>query len=196
MKTLLLATRNPGKISELKSMLSSSSFAIKTLIDYPDCEEIQETGKTFKENAELKARAIGEKYLVLTLADDSGLEVDALSLSPGVHSARYVQGTDDDRIMKILSELSDIPEEKRTARFIAVIAIYDPGKKKVYYSKGVSEGIITEKKIGENGFGYDPIFYNLALGKTNAQATLDEKNSVSHRFQAIKRARVTLRKLT
>lgn len=184
-KTLIIATRNKGKIMEIKEILSDIRFEIKSLNDIELDIDVEETGKTFTENAILKAKTIGEKTGLLTLSDDSGLEVDALGGRPGIMSARYCEGTDADRIVKLLKELMGIPKEKRTARFRVVVAIYNPTTKNIQTFEGVSEGYITEKPIGTNGFGYDPIFYNLNLGKTNAQASFEEKNRVSHRARAL-----------
>lgn len=191
-KTLIIATRNKGKIMEIKEILSDIRFEIKSLNDIELDIDVEETGKTFTENAILKAKTIGEKTGLLTLADDSGLEVDALGGRPGIMSARYCEGTDADRIVKLLKELMGIPKEKRAARFRAVVAIYDPKTKEVQTFEGVSEGYITEKPIGTNGFGYDSIFFNLDLGKTNAEVTLKEKNQVSHRARALEKCKKLL----
>lgn len=189
MKQLLITTRNKGKIKEIKEILSGLLFEFKTLTNIGFKEEVKETGESFEENAVIKAKTVGEKTGLLTLAEDSGLEIDVLGEKPGVYSARYCQGSDLDRINKILGELRGIPEEKRTARFVSVVAIYDPSGKKTYIFEGISEGRITEKAIGKNGFGYDPIFYNFDLKKTNAQVSLEEKNRVSHRGRALSKAR-------
>lgn len=185
MRILLIASNNTGKIKEIKEILRGIPFEIKSLIDIRFDMDVEETGKTFAENAILKAKTIGEKTGLLTLADDSGLEVDALGGKPGIYSARYIEGTDLDRINKLLNELKGTPKEKRTARFKAVIALYDPQTKNIQTFEGVSEGCITEKPIGANGFGYDPVFFNVDLGKTNGDVTLEEKNRVSHRARAL-----------
>lgn len=195
MNQLLIATKNKGKIKEIKEILSGLPFEFKSLDDVDFKEEIKETGKNFEENACIKAKSVGKKTGLLTLAEDSGLEIDALGGKPGVYSARYCQGSDLDRINKILGEFRGIPEEKKTARFVSVVAIYDPVSKKTYIFEGVSKGGITEKPIGKDGFGYDPIFYNFDLKKTNAQASLEEKNKVSHRGRAIRKAKLILEKL-
>lgn len=185
MRKLLIATQNPGKIREIKEILKDIPFELKTLNDINFGEEVPETGRSFKENAILKAKAIGEKAKLLTLAEDSGLEVDALGGRPGILSARYIKGSDEDRYNKLLDELKEIPKERRTARYKAVIAIYNPETKNIETFEGISEGRITEEPRGSNGFGYDPIFFNLDLGKTNGQASLEEKNRVSHRARAL-----------
>jgi XTP/dITP diphosphohydrolase len=225
-RTLLIASTNPGKSREIKEILKDISFELQTLNDIDFGEEVPETGKSFKENAILKAKAIGEKTGLLTLAEDSGLEVAALRGRPGVLSARYAPGSDLDRINKLLKELKGVPKEKRTARYKAVVAIYIPwnrhsgnppaggasrigfwtrrvpagnpssqnDKGRIFTFEGESYGYITEKIIGSNGFGYDPIFFNLDIGKTNGEATLEEKNRVSHRARALKKVKVFLKK--
>lgn len=213
MKKLLIASNNPGKIREIKEILKGIPFEIKSLKDVDFKDDILETGKTFEENAVSKAETVGEKTGLITLADDSGLEVDALSGQPGIHSARYVQGSDKDRVNKLLGELKGIPKEKRTARFRAVVALYVPlsasnsimsslrkqGSRREEISRiltfeGISQGYITDKPIGKNGFGYDPVFFNLDLGKTNGEASPAEKNHVSHRARALFRLKGFLRK--
>ena len=194
MRELLIATSNKGKIREIKEILAGIPYDIKTLADIDIKEDIPETGKSFEENAILKAKYAGGKSGLLTLAEDSGLEVDALAGKPGIYSARYVEGTDEDRINKILGELKEFPKEKRTARFKAVVAVYDPLGNKAQIFRGVSEGYITDIPSGDYGFGYDPIFYNQDLNKTNAEMTLEEKNKVSHRFRAISQAKEFLLK--
>jgi len=210
MKQLFIATRNPGKIREIKEILSDIPFELETLEDVNITEEIPEDGKSFEENAILKAKFVGEKTKVLTLAEDSGLEVDALGGRPGILSARYAKGSDLDRIHKLLKELKGVPKEKRTARYKAVVVLYitknmsyprkrgsiplkdwipdqvgNDNSARIVTFEGESEGYITEKPIGTNGFGYDPIFNNFDLGKTNGEATLEEKNEVSHRARAL-----------
>ncbi|MBI3379622.1 XTP/dITP diphosphatase [Candidatus Gottesmanbacteria bacterium] len=189
MHKLLIASKNPGKIKEIKDILLGIPYEIKSLNDIGLDIDVEETGKTFAENAILKAKTIGEKTGLITLADDSGLEVDALNGKPGIHSARYAAGNDMDRINKLLKELSGIPKEKRTARFVAVIVLYNPETKNTQIFEGVSEGYITEKPIGSSGFGYDPVFFNLGLGKTNAESTSEEKNKISHRARALKKCK-------
>lgn len=195
MKELLVATKNKGKIKEIKEILLDIPYIIRTLEDVGTTEEVSETGGSFEENAILKAKFFGNKTKLLTLAEDSGLEVDMLGGRPGVYSARYTEGTDEDRINKLLDELKDMPYEKRTARFKAAVAVYNPLSGKTHTFDGVSEGHITDKPMGKNGFGYDPIFFNPDLSKTNARATLEEKNKVSHRFRALSQAKVFLLKL-
>lgn len=216
---LIIASRNKGKIKEVKAILSNLLFKLKTLDDVGFVGKIPERGKTFVENATIKAKTVGSKTGLLTLAEDSGLEVDALNGKPGILSARYVRGSDLDRIKQVLLKLKGIPKEKRTAKFKSVVAIYLPptrrsgkprfnrgalrvdsglgrnDKGQIYTFEGSSEGLITKKPMGKNGFGYDPIFYNLDLGKTNAQATQEEKNRVSHRAKALEKAKSILKRL-
>ena len=188
-KTVIIATSNKGKLIEIKEILKGIPFQIKSLPELDFKIEIDETGKTFKENALIKAKTVGEKTNLLTLGEDSGLEVDYLYGKPGIYSARYIPGTDQDRVNKVLEELKRVPREKRTARFICVAALYDPRTQKTEFFEGVSTGVITQKPAGENGFGYDPIFYNLDLKKTNGEASLEEKNLVSHRARALKKVK-------
>ncbi|OGG00019.1 non-canonical purine NTP pyrophosphatase, RdgB/HAM1 family [Candidatus Gottesmanbacteria bacterium RBG_13_37_7] len=188
-KSLVIASANQGKIKEIKKILKDIPFEMKSLIDLKIAIEVIESGKTFEENAVLKAKTVGEKIKLLTLAEDSGLEVDALGGKPGIYSARYTGGSDQDRVEKLLKELKAIPREKRTARFYACVCIYNPTEEALSIFRGISKGYITEEPYGVNGFGYDPVFYNPKLGMTNAQAALKEKNRVSHRAQALGKAR-------
>ena len=193
MPKFLIATYNPGKLKEIQTILKSIPFRIISLAEVGVIEEIPETGETFEENAVQKARFIGEKTGFLTLADDSGLEVDYLDGRPGVRSARYISGSDEDRVNQVLRELNEVPLENRGAKFVAVVALYNPVTKSVKTWRGESLGRITEKPVGIGGFGYDPIFYNFDLGKTNAEAAGDEKNNVSHRSRALQQARIFLK---
>ncbi len=189
---LLLATRNPGKVREIKEILKDIQMNLISLDDIEFNDDIAETGKTFEENAIIKAKTIGEKTGILTMAEDSGLVVDAIGGRPGIYSARFCEGSDLDRINKLLGELKDVPKGKRTARYKAVVVIYDPKTKKINTSSGVCEGYITEEPIGANGFGYDPVFYCSELGKTNGEALSSEKNRVSHRYKALSQIRKIL----
>jgi len=185
MTKLLIATRNKGKVKEIKDILSDLPFEIVSLDDVGFEGDVEETGNTFQENATIKAETVGKRTKLLTLSDDSGLEVDALEGRPGVQSARYIEGSDSDRVYKVLEELKNIPVEERTARFVAVVAVYNPLEGKTYTFEGESHGRIIDAPRGSNGFGYDPIFFNFDLGKTNGEATNEEKNSVSHRARAL-----------
>lgn len=195
MEKLLIGTRNGGKYKEIKPLLAGVPFKIICLEDIsglPPDFEANETGRTFEENAILKARTYGAMADMLTIAEDAGLEIDALNGRPGIRSARYIKGSDTDRYQKILQEMRDVPDDKRGAQFTAVVAIFDPKTKKMQTCRGEYHGIITRKPRGENGFGYDPIFFNVELGKTNAELTVEEKNAVSHRARAFARAREIL----
>lgn len=187
---LLIATRNPGKLKEFQQILKSLDFKllsldqIKTL---PQDFDIPETGQTFKANAILKAKAYGEKTQLMTVADDSGLMVDYLNGQPGVHSSRFAQGDHQAAMQKILKSLTSLPQSKRTAKFVSVLALYNPQTKKITLFTGESHGWIASKPQGQTGFGYDPIFFSKDLNKTYGQATNQEKNQVSHRAQALKK---------
>ena len=187
---LLLATNNQGKAREYKSLLGGIPYQLVTMADEGITTEVSETGATFQENAILKATVLAAESGLLTLADDSGLEVDALGDEPGVLSARYAgeNATDSDRIDFLLKKLDGVPENQRTARFRCVIAIASP-EGNVKICSGECPGIITTAPRGYNGFGYDPIFYVPELGRTMAELSADEKNKISHRAKASEKAR-------
>ncbi len=193
-RKLLIATRNRGKIDEILFALRDSLFEVVGLdeVGVPSDFEVEEPAMTMEGNAIIKAMTYGRKAGCLTLAEDAGLEVDALDGRPGVLSARYGPGTDEDRYRQILSEMEAVPADKRGAQFRAVIAIYDPRTEKLRTCEGIYRGVIVLEPIGENGFGYDPIFYNVERNKTNAQMTKEEKNSVSHRGMALRKAKIIL----
>jgi XTP/dITP diphosphohydrolase len=195
MPKLLLATNNEGKVREYKSMLRDLPCALVSLAELGIKTEVDEIGGSLEENARLKATAFARESQLLTLADDSGLEVDALGGEPGRLSARYAgEGASDrDRVNYLLSRLKDVPEEKRSARFRCVIAIAQPDGK-VELCSGECLGFITTAPRGNFGFGYDPIFYLPGLGKTMAELTLEEKNRVSHRGRAAREASKLLRR--
>jgi len=195
MKKLLIATRSRGKFPEIVSELNGLPFEFVSLNDVsevPSNFEAEETESTLEGNAVLKATTFGKKAELLTLAEDTGLEVDALGGRPGVYTARYAPGTDEDRYRKLLNELKDVPEGKCTACFRTVVAIYNPKNDTTKICEGIYEGRIAVKPKGSNGFGYDPIFYNVELGKTNAEMTREEKNKVSHRGKALRKAKEIL----
>jgi XTP/dITP diphosphohydrolase len=187
---LVLATKNRDKTREIKRLLEGLPITVLTFKDFPGFPEIEETGETLIENAILKARGIAEFTGVAAMADDSGIEVDALDGAPGVYSSRYAGPgcTYDDNNRKLLSELRGIPAEKRSARFRAVIAVAWDAQN-IDTVEGTAEGFITETRSGQSGFGYDPVFYYPPAGKTFAEMTLDEKNEVSHRGKALAKAR-------
>jgi XTP/dITP diphosphohydrolase len=193
---LLLATNNKGKIREYLSLLRGIPFVIVTPAELGIITSVEEAGVSFEENATLKAVTLAKQSGLLSLADDSGLEVDALGGEPGHLSARYAgeNASDTDRINYLLSRLKDVPEKERTARFRCVIAIATPDGKIELFS-GECRGVITTVPRGNHGFGYDPIFYLPELGKTMAELTLEEKNHISHRAKAAEKAREALKKL-
>ena len=185
---IALATKNPGKIREIRSILEGLSIELAGLDELSIKELPPENGRTFRENALKKARFVSQKAGLPAIADDSGLEVDALGGRPGVYSARYGGRTDRDRYMKLLEELKDIPDKERTARFRCVIALVTPdGEEKTF--EGVLEGRISTEPRGRYGFGYDPVFYIPHRGKTLAEIPPEEKNLISHRAMALKKLR-------
>ena len=193
MTKLLIATNNQGKIREYRELLQGLPFDLVTLAQVGINTSIAETGKTMCQNAILKATGYAAMSRLLTIADDSGLEVDALDGAPGIMSARYAghHATDTDRVQYLLSKLKDVPEGKRTARFRCVIAISIPDGKVITRS-ATCEGSITFAPRGEQGFGYDPVFYFPEYGKTMAELSPEMKNSVSHRGKAAVKARRVL----
>jgi XTP/dITP diphosphohydrolase len=196
MPELLLATNNKGKAREYRSLLEGVPFELVTPAEVGISTEVAEVGKSFEENARLKAMTLARESGLLTLADDSGLEVGALGGEPGTFSARYAgEGASDrDRVNYLLAKLKGVPQEKRQARFRCVIAIANP-QGNVELCSGECDGIIALKPKGDKGFGYDPIFYMPELGKTMAELPLETKNKVSHRGKAAKKAREVLKRL-
>ena len=201
-RTLILATRNQGKVRELRDPLARFGFDVQSLPE--DFPEIEENGTTFEENSLIKARAVAEALGVAAAADDSGLEVDALGGAPGVYSARYsddwpaVEGEskDERNNRKLLAELEGVPAEKRTARFRCCMTLVIPGGEEIVVS-GAWEGSIGFKKAGSNGFGYDPLFIDPELELTGAELTREAKMVRSHRGKALSKllAEVEERKL-
>ena len=199
MKKLILASNNAKKVKEIKEILKGLPIEVRSLKDEGIDIDVVEDGKTFEENAKKKAKEIYEFLLskgkkdFIVLADDSGLEIDALNGEPGIYSSRYL-GEDTSYVKKnsvILERLKDVPEEKRSARFVcAVAAVFPDGQTKVI--RGTMEGIIGYEIKGENGFGYDPIFYLPQYGKYSAELSSDEKNAISHRGEALRRIREVL----
>jgi len=183
---IVLATHNRGKMEEMAAILGHLPVELITLDTFPEIGDIPETGNTLKENAFIKAERVHRLTGLPALADDTGLEVDALNGAPGIYSARYAgaDATFDDNCQKMLKELHGIPVEKRTARFRTVIAFVNGGQKE--WVEGVAEGRIIEEKRGIGGFGYDPIFYYPPLRKTFAELDSVEKNSISHRGKALR----------
>ncbi|AKG53348.1 nucleoside 5-triphosphatase RdgB [Dehalogenimonas sp. WBC-2] len=185
MPELLLATNNKGKVREYHTLLRDCGYRLVTPADKGISIEVPEIGKSFVENAVLKAKAFAAVSGLLTLADDSGLEVDALGGAPGIYSARYAgdKSSDTDNIDLLLHNLTDVPEDGRSARFRCVIAIVSQSGGTLW-TEGKVEGTIASEAKGRYGFGYDPVFYLPELGKTMAELTPEEKNCLSHRASA------------
>tara|TARA_B100001559_G_scaffold62024_1_gene49918 strand:- start:435 stop:1037 length:603 start_codon:yes stop_codon:yes gene_type:complete len=186
-KEIVIATHNPDKKKEMVVALCDLGVNILTLDNFPEIGEIEETGSTLLENSLIKARTVFAKTGIPTIADDTGLEVDALNGAPGIYSARYA-GTNvtyEDNVRKLLTEMSSIDIKSRTARFKTVISFSYNNKE--LWTEGVIEGSITEHPIGEKGFGYDPVFRVIETGKTFAEMTKKEKNKISHRGVALKK---------
>ena len=200
--TILVATTNPGKVRELRAMLGGE-VQWKSLADFPGAGEVKEDGATFAENARKKATGYAGATGLWTLADDSGLVVDALGGAPGVNSARFSgerpKGADrkllDRRNMeKVLSLLQGVPTEKRTARFVCCLCLASP-ERILIETQGTLEGVIIDEPAGTGGFGYDPVFYVPQLGQTVAQLGEQEKNAISHRGNALRKLRPLLDQL-
>jgi len=185
MKKIVLATTNRGKLKEIKSILSLPEVEILSLKDLSFNDEIEENGSTFLENALLKAQTVFNAYGLPVLADDSGICVDFLGGKPGVFSARFAGSgaTDEKNNELLLKKLSGVTWEKRTARFVCYAVLYVE-KDKYYSAQGTVEGVVAQKPAGENGFGYDPLFFIPHLNKTMAQLPSEIKNSISHRAKA------------
>ena len=196
MPKLLLATSNPGKIREYRALLDGLGYEMTTLTQEGITKAVTESRNTYEQNAELKAVTYAGLSQLLTLADDSGLEVDALNGEPGIKSARFAgkAATDADRVNLLLARLDGVPREKRTASFKCVIAIATP-EGQCQICRGECRGMITIAPRGRNGFGYDPVFLFPELGKTLAELPLKTKNQVSHRARASQEARQLLRRL-
>jgi len=193
MPRLLLATNNAGKVAELRHILDGCGWEVVTPAEIGLSLEVEEDGPTYEANATKKALQYAEASGLTSLADDSGLEVDALGGRPGVQSARYAGAdrTDAERVAKLLEELRGVPDETRTARFRAVIAIADP-QGRVETAEGTVEGRIAHEPRGESGFGYDPVFLLPERGLTMAELPPDEKHAISHRGVAARKARAVL----
>lgn len=190
---VVLATHNAGKIRELADPLADFGIEVVGLSHFPEIGEIEETGTTFEENALIKARAVCAATGLVAVADDSGLEVDALDKGPGVYSARYSndweslpgESVDQRNMRKLLFELRDVPQARRSCRFVScMVAVHPDGRELVV--RGTWEGRILEEPLGENGFGYDPLLWDESIRKSAAQLTRDEKNARSHRGNALR----------
>lgn len=196
MRQLLIATHNRQKLAEMQSLLGDMPFTLLTVDDAgfdPDFR-VDETAETFEGNALIKAFICGKKSGLLTLGEDSGLEIDALGGRPGVYTKRYAEGTSDNGHAKIFAELENISDSERGAQFHSVVAIYDPATDAVRVCEGIARGKITREARGTNGFGQDPIFEYEGTGKTGGEMSSEEKNAVSHRAKAFAKAREILLK--
>jgi XTP/dITP diphosphohydrolase len=196
MRQLLIATHNPGKVAEYRALLGDLPLAVTFLTEFGITEDVEENEDTFEGNAILKARTYATMSGLWTWADDSGLEIDVLDGRPGVYSARYAGpgATDRDKYERVLAELAPFPATSWTARFRCVVAIATP-QGKVNTRSGTVEGMITDRPRGEHGFGYDPIFYLPAFGKTMAELHPGVKNNISHRAEAAALAKELLAKM-
>lgn len=192
MKTLVIATKNSGKLSEFKQMLEGLPYRILSLADFPPIE-IHEDGSSFDENALIKAKTVAAQTGFAALGDDSGLEVKALAGMPGIYTARYAgeDASDRDNIEKLLSEMKNIPWQRRQARFVCSLALVFPDDG-FFIERGFCEGMIATSPRGEHGFGYDPIFYLPQFDKTMAELTDQEKNRISHRALAVRKIKMHL----
>lgn len=191
---LLIASANPGKVREFREMLGSERFGWRDLAERQDRQPVEETGRTFRANACLKASQYAMRHRMWALADDSGLEVDALGGKPGVTSARWaeINGTgkgDADNNKTLLNQLENVPDHARMARFVCVLALADPTGRVILTARDTVEGAILRSPRGSNGFGYDPLFFVSELGKTTAELSPDEKHRISHRGKALRRLR-------
>jgi XTP/dITP diphosphohydrolase len=204
-RTILVATTNPGKLEELTALLEQVGRGIEwlDLKDFPGISQVVEDGETFADNARKKAIAYAQATGLWTIADDSGLVIDALNGAPGVYSARYAadecspsnrKTMDTANWKKVLRQLKDVPDEKRTARFVCHLCLASP-QEILIEATGTIEGVINHRPVGENGFGYDPIFYIPSIHKTAAQLENHEKNEISHRGTAIRQFKLPLENL-
>lgn len=191
---LVLATGNPHKQQELVSLLNDLDCRVRTLDEFDSVPEIVEDGLTCRENAIKKAKIVAQHTGMLSLADDTGLEVEALGGRPGVYAARYAgeHATYEDNCRKLLEELNGVPTDKRQARFLTAVAIAEPSSH-VDVVEGVLDGVITEHSVGTGGFGYDPVFAVPELSKTLAEMTPAQKNEISHRARALAKAKEVLK---
>jgi XTP/dITP diphosphohydrolase len=194
MLEVIVATRNQGKIREIAECLKDLDILLYSLRDFPDATEVKEDRKTFRENALKKARQIAEFTKKITIADDSGLEVDALDGKPGVLSARYAgnKATDDENNEKLLKALHGLPPEKRGASFRCVLAVVEPSGEETVVEEAC-RGVIADQKRGDQGFGYDPVFFFPPLNETFAELAPEKKNEVSHRGKALVRLKEILK---
>lgn len=196
MKEVIIATNNAGKGKDFETLFKPIGVNVLTLNDIEEDIDVEETGTTFEANAILKAETVSKLLGKIVIADDSGLEIDALDGAPGVYSARYagLNSTDDENIDKALQALQSVPDDKRTARFRCVLAVAGPTIKTETYS-GSCEGVILHERQGTNGFGYDPIFYVQEKKQTMAELSPKEKSEISHRGAALSKLKIKLPQL-
>ena len=192
-KKIVVATHNTNKEKEINALLKDLNVNVLGMEHFPNIESVEETGSTLFENSLIKSRTVSQLTGLAAIADDTGLEVDALDGAPGVFSARYAgsNATYKVNVEKLLYELKDVPEALRTARFRTVISYVD--NKKEFVDEGVIEGMITFKPSGNKGFGYDPIFKPLGFEETFSEISQDKKNKISHRALALKKIKKTLK---
>jgi XTP/dITP diphosphohydrolase len=191
---LVIATANAGKAREFREMLGGETFEWSDLSAHRDIPPVEETGHTFRANACLKANYYAQRLNCWSLADDSGLAVDALGGKPGVYSARWAQvnnagSGDADNNALLLQQLNDVPDPQRTARFACALALADPKGRIILTALDTVEGVMLREARGTNGFGYDPLFFFPSLGKTTAELPPDQKHAISHRGKALRRLR-------
>jgi XTP/dITP diphosphohydrolase len=197
---LLIATGNAGKVREFRQMLGESSFGWHDLSKFSAGEPVEETGTTFRANACLKASQYAVRHGMWALADDSGLEVDALNGAPGVTSARWAEinrtgSGDTDNNKTLLNQLQNVADAHRMARFVCVLALADPDGNVILTARDTIEGTILRSPRGSNGFGYDPLFYVPALDRTTAELSPDEKHRISHRGKALRRLKAAMERV-
>jgi XTP/dITP diphosphohydrolase len=189
---MLIATGNPAKVREFREMLGERHYKWRSLLEFPNIKEIEETGHTFRANAVLKAAGYAKQAEIWAMADDSGLEVDAIGKKPGVHSSRWAELNgkgkgDAANNALLLEQLKDVPEDRRSARFVCVLALANPAGQIVLTVRQTVEGRIGYRPVGEGGFGYDPLFHVEALGRTMAELSASQKHEISHRGKALRR---------
>ena len=200
MRKLLIATANAGKVREFREMLGSDRFEYEDLLQHAPVEPVEETGDTFLANACLKAAGYARQFKTWALADDSGLEVDALGGAPGVHSARWAKlngggSGDADNNATLLRQLENVADERRTARFVCVLALADPDGRIILTARDSAEGRVLRSPRGSGGFGYDPLFYVESLGRTTAELSPQQKHEISHRGKALRRLRALMERI-
>ncbi len=197
MKELIVASRNKGKIGEIKELLVGLPYKVSSLLDYPNLPDVVEDGKTYKENALKKAREIALLTGKMTMSDDSGLEVKALNNAPGIYSARFAgEGkSEKDKNKKLFAMLKDVPMARRQARYRCVIALVDGKGREISVVEGSCSGLITTKEQGSNGFGFDPLFLLKRYNKTFGELPSSVKQRISHRARALKKFRIKIMSL-